>query len=141
MLTVNTVSGKSPGGDRDLQSPIVSNSQRIDDYRSLYLQCAIIVQSFLSVPTLDTYSALYKLGCDDPALSHEIDKRVGYQLKISAYSQDDRFSILYHGPYIQAQMQYHHLSAQGAKSMVRQLLQISPELDLSQPGTSSDSAA
>ncbi|NJR57275.1 MAG: hypothetical protein HC768_23780 [Acaryochloris sp. CRU_2_0] len=141
MLTTNIDSGEPLEGDLNLQSHAQPDFQVIEEYKSLYLQCAILVQSFMFRPILDTYDNLFRLGCNAPELSLEIDQRVGYQLKLSAYSQDDRFNILYHGPYIQSQIVHHFLSKQGAKTIVRQLLQISPIQELSQSDSSSSTAA
>jgi hypothetical protein len=141
MLTKEFESGNPLEGDSDLQSFAQTDSQVIEEYKSLYLQCAILVQSFMFRPILSTYDDLFRLGCNAPELSLQIDQRVGHQLKLSAYSQDDRFKILFYGPYIQAQMMHHFLSEKGAKSIVRQLLQISPIQNLSQSESSSGTAA
>lgn len=124
MLTTSLDSGKSPEGNNDLQGYVKPAPQVIEDYRALHLQFAIIAQSFIpSITILDTYEDLYHLGCDNPALSHEINKHIVSQLQLSSYSLDDCFNILYHGPYVQSQIVHHYLSEEGAKAIVHQLLE------------------
>ncbi|MGR3280318.1 hypothetical protein ACSYAD_35285, partial [Acaryochloris marina NIES-2412] len=112
MLSTNPELGKPFDANQGTQIYVQASSPVIDEYRALYLQFAIIAQSFISSLTtpLETYDALYQLGCDDPRLSREIDENIAGQLKLSTYSPDDRFRILYQGPYIQSQKVCHFLS-------------------------------
>lgn len=124
MVSTNPELGKPFGADQGTQIYVQASSPVIDEYRALYLQFAKIAQSFIPsiTTTLETFDALYQLGCDDPKLSREIDKNIAGQLRLSSYSQDDRFRILYQGPYIQSQKVCHFISDEGAKSLVNELL-------------------
>ena len=139
MLSTNSIPGKSPGGDRDLQSSAQPDSKVIEEYREIYLQIAWKVQSLLSMLVLYTYEQLYRLGCDHPSLSERIDVLVSYELRLCEYSKDDQVNILLYGPYIQSQMFYHHLSEGGARHYICQRLAIAPtppeplELDSAKP--------
>lgn len=139
MLSTFTDSGLSPLGHDNPTTLTTSTSEHepqvhsgiIDEYKTLYLQCAAIVQCFMSQKSLETYEDLYQLGCEQPDQLLEIDKGVGQQLKLSAYGMDDRIKILFYGPYIQSQMHCHFLSEEGAKTLVRENLQVSPIQPLS----------
>ncbi|KAI9129760.1 hypothetical protein [Acaryochloris sp. CCMEE 5410] len=126
MLTTTIDSGKSRGGNNDLQSSDQLDSQVIQEYREIYLQIAVKVQSLMSMGVGDTYDKLYNLGCEHPPLSYRIDLMVSYELRLCGYSKDDQVNILYHGPYIQSQMLHHHLSERGARHYIRQRLAIAP---------------
>ena len=143
MLSINTVSGKSRGGDHDLPSSAKLDPQVIQEYREVYLQIASKVQSLLSMVVMYTYDKLYKLGCDHVSLSDRIDVMVSYELRLSGYSLNDQVNILFHGPYIQSQILHHHLSEFGARNYVRQRLAIapSPALEASQAESASSTAA
>ena len=125
MLSTNTVLGKSLGGHEDLQSSTQLDPQRIEDYRLQYLQCASTPLQCLGLD-LETYDELYQLGCDNPQMSQNIESLVSTELKLDGHSQNDRFNILFYGPYIQSQVRHHYLSENGAKELVRQQLKIRP---------------
>ncbi|NJR56190.1 MAG: hypothetical protein HC768_17455 [Acaryochloris sp. CRU_2_0] len=141
MLTKVTDSGKPPGGEQALQDFVYPDPQVIEEYREIYLQIAIKVQSLMSMGVAYTYDKLYKLGCDHPPLSYRIDVLVSYELQVGGYSKSDQVNILFYGPYIQSQMLDHHLSESGAKSYIRQRLCLGPKPPLRQPNLASGSAA
>ncbi|KAI9129460.1 hypothetical protein [Acaryochloris sp. CCMEE 5410] len=145
MLATNKKSGKSRGGNNDLQSSDQLDPQVIQEYREIYLQIAIKVQHSLLMRVLYTYDALYKLGCDQPQLSYRIDYVVGSELRSCGYSLNDQVNILFHGPYIQSQMLCHCLSESGARHYIRQRLTIGPtppaHLKLSQAQSTPTTAA
>lgn len=128
MVSTKTELGNPLGTDQGTQIQDPSQSQETDDdCPNIYLQLAVIAQSFIpEIETLDTYDALYQLGCDNPKLSQEIDEHIASRLKQSTYSPEQRFNFLYQGPYIQSQMLHHHLSEEGAEQIVRNLLEDQP---------------
>jgi hypothetical protein len=126
MVTKSIASGKPPGGDSDLQSCVYPDPQVIQEYREIYLQIAIQVQSLMSMGVLYTYDKLYNLGCDHPPLSYRIDILASYELQVGGYSKSDQINILFYGPYIQSQILHHHLSESGAKQYICQRLRLSP---------------
>ncbi|UJB72351.1 hypothetical protein HRE53_27590 (plasmid) [Acaryochloris sp. 'Moss Beach'] len=143
MVSTNPELGKPLGTDQGTQLYVQSSSPGINENcLDIYLQLAVIAQSFIpDITTLDTYEALYQLGCDDPQLSREIDEHIASRLKQSAYHPDDRFRCLFQGPYIQSQMLHHHLSKEGAEQIVRKLLEKPPVQRLFQPQTLPTTAA
>lgn len=128
MVSTKIELGNPLEADQETQVIAPCQSQGIEDESpDIYLQLAVIAQSFIpDHKTLDTYEALYKLGCDDLKLSREIDEHIASILKQSAYSPEERFNFLYQGPYIQSQKLHHHLSDEGATRIVRNLLEEQP---------------
>lgn len=125
MVSTKTELGNPLGTDQGTQILIPSQTQLSDqDCKDIYLQLAVIAQSYIpDSETLDTYEALYQLGCDDPEFSRTIDETVADQLRLCTYSLEERFRFLYQGAYIQSQMKYHYLSEEGGKNIVRKLLE------------------
>lgn len=128
MLATNKKSGKSRGGNNDLQDSDQPDPQVIQEYRERYLQIAWKVQGLLSMPVIYTYDKLYRIGCDHVSLSERIDALVSYELRLCGYSKDDQVNILLYGPYIQAQMLEHCMSENGARDYIRQRLAIAPSV-------------
>ena len=126
MLTTTINSGNPPGVDQDLQHSDQLAPQVIQEYREVYLQIAIKVQSLMSMGVSYTYDKLYGLGCNHPPLSYRIDILVGYELRLGGYSLNDQVNVLFYGPYVQSQMLHYHLSESGARHYIRQRLAIAP---------------
>lgn len=126
MLATNKKSGRSRGGNNDLPSSDQPDPQVIQEYREIYLQIAIKVQSLMSMGAFYTYDQFYNLGCNHPPLSYRIDILVGYELRLGGYSLNDQINILFYGPYIQSQMLHYSLSESGARHYIRQRLAIAP---------------
>lgn len=141
MLAKTVDSGKSPGGDNDLQSFTQPDPQVIQEYREVYLQLAWKVQDLMSMAVWYTYEKLYQVGCDSPQLSHRIDVMVAYELQTGGYSRSDQINILLYGPYIQSQMLHHCLSEGGARHHICQRLGLSPKPNLRQSEETSGSSA
>ena len=128
MLSTNLESGNPDVFAGNPQRTAQQRSQRIEDYRSLYLQCADSPLDCLELEQ-ETYDELYQLGCMNPGLSQKLEALVIRELKLAGYSQNDRFNTLFFGPYIQSQMLHHHMSESGAKKLVQESLKIcSPPL-------------
>lgn len=129
MVSTNIVLGKPLGDHNDPKSVVQLESldpSLVNEYREIYIQAGCKVQRLFLMALTYTYEALYKMGCEHPALSNRIDVFVSYELRLHGYAVRDQVNILLYGPYMQSQMLHHHLSEQGARDFINERLEIAP---------------